>query len=125
MKFLGVLFSLVLFWSSCNSNHQQIGVIVDSQQAMAVEKAASEFLTNKKSDNVVVFGRVEEVCQAEGCWFSYRVADSTIIVDFEDEFTVPKNLKKKNLYAVGHFYWETNEDETKSLKFHADGVKFK
>jgi len=29
------------------------------------------------------------------------------------------------LYAVGHFYWEINEDETKSLKFHADGVKFK
>lgn len=125
MKILGVLLSLTLIWSSCNSDHQQIGVIVDSQEAIAVEKAASEFLTGNNSNNVVVFGRVEEVCQAEGCWFSYRVADSTIIVDFEDKFTVPKNLKKKNLYAVGHFYYESAEDDSKTLKFHADGVKFK
>lgn len=125
MKIFGILFGLTILWSSCNSDHQQIGVIVDSQKAIAIEKAASEFLTGNKSNDVVVFGRVEEVCQAEGCWFSYRVADSGIIVDFEDKFTVPKNLKKKNLYAVGHFYWESNKDDSKSLKFHADGVKFK
>lgn len=125
MKILGFLFSLAILWSSCNSDHQQIGAIVDSQKAVAIEKAATAFIVNNKSDNVVVFGRVEEVCQAEGCWFSYRVADSSIIVDFEDKFTVPKNLKKKNLYAVGHFYFESDEDDSKTLKFHADGVKFK
>ncbi len=125
MKFSGIITALGIILVSCNSNHQQIGAIVDSQKAISIEKAATGFLKDNKPDEFVVFGRVEEVCQAEGCWFAYRVADSSIIVDFEDKFTVPKNLKKKNLYAVGHFYWEENEDESKSLKFHADGVKFK
>lgn len=125
MKILGIITALGIIFVSCNSNHQQIGAIVDSQKAISIEKAASGFLENNKTEDLVVFGRVEDVCQAEGCWFAYRVADSSIIVDFEDKFTVPKDLKKKNLYAVGHFYWEENEDESKSLKFHADGVKFK
>ncbi len=125
MKFSGIITALGIILVSCNSNHQQIGAIVDSQKAISIEKAATGFLKDNIPDEFVVFGRVEEVCQAEGCWFAYRVADSSIIVDFEDKFTVPKDLKKKNLYAVGHFYWEENEDESKSLKFHADGVKFK
>jgi hypothetical protein len=120
----------------CTSEHNQIGAPVDTQKAISVREAYNEQIQNGKiGDEITVFGRVHDVCQAEGCWFAYECADSTLIVDFDEQFTVPKNIGKKNLYATGHFYRDTvevkSEDSTQpstqsiQIKFLAKGVRFK
>ena len=134
MKHLGIIVSAAIVISSCMNEHNQIGELVDTQKAISIKEALNSFKTTGEKD-FTVFGKVKEVCQAEGCWFSYDLLDGPIVVDFNDEFTVPKSLKRRDLYATGSFYQDTvyNEDGTDSTaatyelktKFLAKGVRFK
>jgi hypothetical protein len=133
MKNLIIGLSLMISAASC-SNSNQIGDKVNTQSAISVKEALKEYYNTGKSD-FTVFGRVKEVCQAEGCWFSYDLKDSNLVVDFNDKFTVPNQIAKKDLYAVGRFYKDTLwGDNTKdsglatfslATKFLAQGVQFK
>lgn len=133
MKKMIFSLSIVLSAISC-SDFNQIGDAVDTQKAISMKEAFKEY-TNSGKTEFTVFGRVKEVCQAEGCWFSYDLHDKNIVVDFNDKFTVPKGIAKKDLYAVGNFYQDTlwNEDATDTstasfeleTKFLAKGVRFK
>lgn len=113
-----------LFFVSCTQTANQIGKPVNTNDAVSVNVGLEKFLKEGHAD-AVLFGKVDEVCQAEGCWFTYQTDTKNITVDFGDAFTVPKNIGAKDLYAVGHFYKDTAEDKTVEVKFHADGVKFK
>jgi len=134
MKYLGIIALATMGLSSCMNEHNQIGELVDTQAAISIKEAVKSFETTGEKD-FTVFGKVKEVCQAEGCWFSYDLLDDPIVVDFNDEFTVPKSLKRRDLYAIGSFYQDTlyNEDATDSTnatyelktKFLAKGVRFK
>ncbi len=125
--------TLMISAASC-SNSNQLGDKVNTQSAISVKEALKEYHNTGKSD-FTVFGRVKEVCQAEGCWFSYDLKDSNLVVDFNDKFTVPTQIAKKDLYAVGRFYKDTLwNDNTKDsgqaafsleTKFLAQGVQFK
>ena len=133
MKNLIIGLSLMISAASC-SNSNQIGEKVNTQSAISIKEALKEYQNTGKSD-FTVFGRVKEVCQAEGCWFSYDLKDSNLVVDFNDKFTVPTQIAKKDLYAVGRFYKDTLwSDSTKDsgqaafsleTKFLAQGVQFK
>ncbi len=136
MKHTFISTLLVLSAVSC-ADFNQIGDSVDTQKAISIKEALKEHQT-KGTAAFTVFGRVKEVCQAEGCWFSYDLHDKTITVDFDEKFTVPKNIGKKDLYAVGHFYqdtvWNDEQDEIADsslsnfeiqTKFLATGVRFK
>ena len=134
MKYLSIIALATIGLGSCMNEHNQIGELVDTQEAISIKEAVKSYKTTGKKD-FTVFGKVKEVCQAEGCWFSYDLLDGPIIVDFNDEFTVPKSLKRRDLYATGSFYQDTlyNEDGTDSTdatyelktKFLAKGVRFK
>lgn len=134
MKYLSILALATIGLVSCMNEHNQIGELVDTQKAISIKEAVKSFETTGKKD-FTVFGKVKEVCQAEGCWFSYDLLDGPIIVDFNDKFTVPKSLKRRDLYATGSFYQDTfyNEDTTDSndanyelkTRFLAKGVRFK
>ncbi len=134
------LYSLILGGTllfACADGGNHIGKQVDTQKAISVKEGLNQFNGSKKQDEIVVYGKVADVCEAEGCWFAYEVGDSTVTVDFNNEFTVPKNIKRKDMYAVGHFYMDTtvsSEDKKDSAigskytivtKFRAHGVKFK
>ncbi len=131
-----VFFSIILgvFAMSCGDHSNHIGKPVDTQSAISVKEGLKQFNESNNSDEIVIYGKIAEVCQAEGCWFSYELADSTITVDFNNEFTVPKNIKRKDMYAVGHFYNDTVKNDLKdssnstkveiTTKFRAHGVKF-
>ncbi len=124
---------------SCTDGGNHIGKQMDTQKAISVKEGLKQFQTTLKSEEIVVYGKVAVVCQSEGCWFEYEVGDSAITVDFNNEFTVPKNIKRKDMYAIGHFYKDTvtsddHSDSSKSnassivktiTKFRAHGVKFK
>lgn len=134
-----LLYSIILGGTlilSCADGGNHIGKQVDTQKAISVKEGLKQFHSTKKSEEIVVYGKVADVCQSEGCWFQYEVGDSSITVDFNNEFTVPKNIKRKDMYAVGHFYKDTTftkselKDSIYSLmnivtKFRAHGVKFK
>lgn len=125
--------SLMICMASC-SNSKQIGDPVNSQSAISMKEALKEY-QNTGNTTFTVFGRVKEVCQAEGCWFSYDLHDKNVVVDFNDKFTVPTQIAKKDVYAVGRFYQDTlwNDDTKDSsqaaysleTKFLAQGVQFK
>jgi hypothetical protein len=133
MKNLIIGFTLMISAASC-SNSSQIGDKVNTQSAISIKEALKEYQNTGKSD-FTVFGRVKEVCQAEGCWFSYDLKDSNLVVDFNDKFTVPTQIAKKDLYAVGRFYKDTLWSDSKkdsgqaafslATKFLAQGVQFK
>jgi len=128
---LSLAAATLLFACTDTSNH--IGKTVETQSAISVKDALATYTKDGKATELVVYGKVVDVCQSEGCWFAYELGDSTLTVDFNDEFTVPKNINHKDLYAVGHFYRDTaKSDETNkdsalviSTKFRAHGVKFK
>ena len=134
--FFSLIFGGTILFS-CADGGNHIGKNVDAQKAVSVKEALKQFQTNQKQDEVVVYGKVANVCESEGCWFEYEVGDSGITVDFNNEFTVPKNIKRKDMYAVGHFYRDTtvSSEEKKDssigtkycivTKFRAHGVKFK
>ena len=115
---------VAVFAISCTQTANQIGKPVNTNDAVSVNVGLENFKTDGKAE-AVLFGKVDEVCQSEGCWFTYQTETKNITVDFGDAFTVPKNIGAKDLYAVGHFYNDTTEDKTVEVKFHADGVKFK
>lgn len=130
IKFTLLAFSILLF--SCSHEGNQIGKVVDTQSAVSIREALKEFEKTPSNKEVVVFGKVADVCQSEGCWFNYTLGDSSITVDFNEEFTVPKTIKHKDMYAVGHFMMDTlyvdsipNKIEKITPKFRATGVKFK
>lgn len=99
--------------------------------------------------SVKVEGKVNEVCQAKGCWMNLEKGDGTgMRVTFKDYgFFVPKDCGGKTAIIQGHAYMDTTtvedlrhyaEDEGKSneeiekitaplieLAFEADGVIIK
>jgi hypothetical protein len=126
--------SIILATASC-SKYNELGETLDTQKAISISEALQQF-KNDQNDKKVVFGRIKEVCQAEGCWFSYDLLDETIVVDFEDKFTVPSDIAKKNIYAIGSFYRDTTNIDAPvdapdsariqvDIKFRATGVRFK
>jgi hypothetical protein len=123
MKTIQSIFVAVLA-ISCTQTANQIGKPVNTNDAISVNVGLEKFKKEGKAE-AVLFGKVDEVCQSEGCWFTYQTETKNITVDFGDAFTVPKNIGAKDLYAVGHFYNDTAEDKSVEVKFHADGVKFK
>ncbi|MCX8485234.1 MAG: hypothetical protein RL747_1481 [Bacteroidota bacterium] len=117
--------ALALVLGACNQTAiNQIGEPVNSDDAVSVAVGSEAFLKEGKAD-AVLFGKVAEVCQSEGCWFSFITEEDNLVVDFGDAFTVPKNIANKDLYAKGRFYRDTLEDKTIEIKFLATGVKFK
>jgi len=131
-KIILTVTAATLFFS-CTDTSNHIGKAVETQSAISVKDALTTFNKEGKATEQVVYGKVIDVCQSEGCWFAYELGDSTLTVDFNDEFTVPKNINHKDLYAVGHFYRDTTKSEESkndsalviSTKFRAHGVKFK
>jgi hypothetical protein len=118
-------FALAFVFAACNQTSiNQIGEPVNSDDAVSVNVGLEAFSKEGKAETVL-FGKVAEVCQFEGCWLSYVTDDDNMVVDFGEAFTVPKNIANKDLYAKGHFYRDTLEDKTIEIKFRATGVKFK
>ncbi|MCS6991008.1 MAG: DUF4920 domain-containing protein [Chitinophagales bacterium] len=57
---------------------------------------------------LVVVGRVQSVCQAEGCWL--RLADEQgreVFVDWNSAFTVPKNSAGRRAFVFGYVLYDT------------------
>ncbi|MFZ9970117.1 MAG: hypothetical protein ACO3GK_02270 [Bacteroidia bacterium] len=137
---LGMAAGIML--GACQNNHVQQGAVVNDQDAQRIDAALLDFIKNGQ-EKAVVFGRTQEVCQSEGCWFSYELEPNTVKaleafensaegplralhVDFEEGISVPTNLKKADLYCSGTFQVSQETDSSqKTVVFRASGVRFK
>ncbi len=70
-----------------------------------------------------VIGKVEEVCQAEGCWYTYDLGEgkSMMVMTKNHAFQLPKDCSGKTAIAEGRIYWKTTSVE--DLKHYAVDAK--
>jgi hypothetical protein len=75
---------------------------------------------DKEVHNVAVYAKIDEVCQAEGCWMRVEKGDgTTMLVKFKDhDFVIPKNLAGKNAVFYGRAY--QGEVSVKMLRHYAE-----
>ena len=125
------------------------GEKIDEEGAMSYDDLLAKLKDDGEAE-VKVMGKVEEVCQAKGCWMNI-VSDNdpeagAMFVKFKDYgFFMPKDIAGKTVVMEGKAYWEVTpvedlrhfaEDAGKSeeeiaaitepkeeLKFMASGVK--
>lgn len=83
-------------------------------------------LDTQDSMNVVVKAKVEEVCQAKGCWMNLvdgqGVTDEQLFVRFKDyAFFVPKDIAGREVLIEGVAY--TEETSVEELRHYAEDAK--
>ena len=77
-----LLFSLILFFTSCSQHptdssvSQGFGDKFDTLNSMTVSELTSNLMGKSKID-CTIRGRTNEVCQSEGCWLSLRSEEHT------------------------------------------------
>ena len=83
-------------------------------------------LDSQDSVNVVMKAKVEEVCQAKGCWMNLvdnqGATDEALFVKFKDyAFFVPKDIAGREVLIEGVAY--TEETSVDELKHYAEDAK--
>ena len=81
------------------------GTAFDETNSMTVDEVVNRVL-NKELNQIAVRGKINEVCQAEGCWMRVdRTGGHPMLVKFKDHaFTIPKNLAGKDVVFFGRAY---------------------
>lgn len=109
-----VLFLLAGLFASAQ-DIQYFGKKIDESGAISMSELM-ERTTDGKEMHVKVYGKVEEVCQAKGCWMLIEKGNGTTMrVKFKDYgFFVPKNCAGKTAVMEGKaFYRTVSVDELK------------
>ena len=77
------------------------GKVSDDGEAVKIEKLESKLQDNKFEGKIT--GKVQEVCQAEGCWIRLEKKDgSTMMVRAKNHsFVMPVDLVGKNVVVQG------------------------
>ena len=95
---------IIILAASCQSGEETYGGDITLEQPTPIEVlyATPTVFTGKE---VLVSGRVTEVCQEMGCWLALDAGDDrALIVRFKDHaFTVPKDLAGKTVKVQGVF----------------------
>lgn len=73
------------------------------------KSALSEYGMGKDT-TYIISGVIENVCQGEGCWISFKNDSSEFLVNTHEKFSMPKNSKGKKAIAKGKFE-KTEEGE--------------
>jgi hypothetical protein len=157
MKNTFILLALMLVVASCKngvpdaaeSNETVFGAELSDQTITSYTAVLDKLDQSNKLENVKIKAKVEEVCQAKGCWMnlvSDDAPDAAMFVKFKDYgFFVPKDIAGREVIIEGAAYYEeTSVDElkhyaedkgeseeaiaaitepVKELKFMATGVK--
>ena len=123
-------------------------VAVDETKAITPEEMMKQFDPSKGDQEFTVHGKLNQVCQAAGCWVKVENASGNpIMIRFKDHFTIPTSTPAGTMaYFHGIAYMDTTsvemlkhyaQDAKKSqeeidkitepkvtMMFEADGIKF-
>jgi len=131
-------------------NYAPFGAKITADGALSNTEIIEKYKTLKAGDTAVVkfTAKVNEVCQAKGCWMRLDLGDDESMVKFKDYgFFMPKNIAGKEVIVNGKaFVAEVSVEEQrhyaedagktkeeieaiteieKTLSFEADGVLVK
>ncbi|HZW62350.1 MAG TPA: DUF4920 domain-containing protein [Flavobacteriaceae bacterium] len=140
MKKIAALVVLILTFTACknqNSNPAETTPEEASKQEIAYASFGKEIVADdaipsssmvehyqkaKPGDSIdtKMRAKVNEVCQAKGCWMKLQLEDSTeIMVKFKDYgFFVPKNIAGKEVIVNGKAY--VSETPVSELRHYAE-----
>lgn len=106
MKKLFILLSAVLISLSISAQ-TKYGKSFDSKKAIDVPTFMTKMKGTDKIDEVVVKGKITQVCQAAGCWIKMKNANGEdVFVKFREdkghhELTVPKDIAGRTAIVYG------------------------
>ena len=85
-----------------SQERQQYGEDFATDNAMTVEELTAT-LGDDKLEQVVIYGEITQVCQAQGCWLKLKgLEGNDLFVKFRDHaFLVPKDLAGKKAWVFG------------------------
>ena len=97
------VFSLALTITSYAQKGTSYGKKFNATSTVSVADLNEKMGSNNKIEDVVVEGRISQVCQAEGCWMKLKNdAGEDIFVKFKDHaFLIPKDLAGRRAYVNG------------------------
>ncbi|MFM1897884.1 MAG: hypothetical protein RL577_124 [Bacteroidota bacterium] len=143
MNKMVILSLAVLGIWACQDSGVEKGKPLNEQEAVRIDAALNDFLENEKTE-AVVFGRTQEVCQSEGCWFNYELESSSIkaleayenrklgplgslYVELEEGVTIPTTMNKGDVYCTGTFKVKPSDQDSSQCEvyFRASGVRYK
>ena len=126
MKKIALLFIGLIFITSCKKNTEQtttqepetieevevtyasFGDKIEADNAIAAKSMAEKYKNYKAGDsiNVKMIAKVDEVCQAKGCWMKLDLEDGNqVMVKFKDYgFFMPKNIAGHEVIVNGKAY---------------------
>ncbi|MCF7561504.1 DUF4920 domain-containing protein [Sabulilitoribacter multivorans] len=131
MKYLSLIIIAVLMLNSCKNKNEEptktleeveeiayatFGNEIIADDAIASSSMASHYKTMAVSDSInsKMVAKVNEVCQAKGCWMTLNLEDGNeVMVKFKDYgFFVPKDIAGKEVIVNGKaFVNEVSVDE--------------
>ena len=114
-----IAFTLVLALAACqsNSNTGSFGEKFENKGSVDFKTAMASYNAGKDSTYIIT-GTIENVCQGEGCWITFKNDSNEFLVNTNEKFKMPKTSKGKKATAKGHFI-KTEEGE---LEFTPTGV---
>lgn len=90
------------------------------KNAISASKLEKKLKKNNKIENVAIKGKVEEVCEMEGCWLTIKTdSKNRFFVKTKDHaYLVPLALRGKNVVLIGNA--ELKMTSVKELKHYAE-----
>ena len=88
--------------------YASFGEKIEADDAVSISEMSEKFKAMQVGDSVAtkLVGKVNEVCQAKGCWMRVELGnDEEVMVKFKDYgFFMPKNIAGKDVIMRGHAY---------------------
>ncbi len=97
--------------------------VSENAKTLSAKKLQKKLKKSKKVENVVVKGKVKEVCKAEGCWLTLETdnGDRFFVKNKDHAFLVPLALEGKMVEIEGSAEMKTTS--VKELKHFAEDAK--
>jgi hypothetical protein len=101
------------------------GEIISKEGAVTLAQIEKDMKEKSLAEvkDVLIKGKVSEVCQKKGCWMTVNDGSGKDVrIRFQDyAFFVPMNISKWNVYAKGAAYFDTTS--VAMLKHYAEDAK--
>jgi hypothetical protein len=111
--------TLVLALAACQSNSKTnaFGEKFETKGSVDFKSAIASYEAGKDSTYTIT-GTIENICQGEGCWLSFKNDSNEFVVNTHEKFKMPKDSKGKKATAKGKF----TKTEDGELEFTPTGV---
>lgn len=120
---LAVIFSVLVYSCSEHANHQSVekvyGAKIDTSHSICLSEIP-QYLDANPGKELIIKGRVAEVCKSEGCWLSLinSSGENVIVRTLKHNYTVPMDIEGREVYVRGEAFTDTTIVEV--LKHYAE-----